>query len=259
MGRCISSTIKAFEGTTLAGGTEYAGSEFVGQDVGELAGIGRIEKPVLADLGEAFETCEGDVAIDFTTPAATMKHLGAAVKLNKAMVIGTTGMEKDEEAKVREASKQIPIVFAPNMSVGINLMLRLICEAASILGEDYDIEIVETHHRHKKDAPSGSAMKMAEVLAETMKKNLDTDGVFTRKGMIGERKRGDIGVQTIRAGDVVGDHTVMFGGIGERLEITHKASSRETFARGAVKAALWLHGKPAGLYSMQDVLGFEKG
>lgn len=255
MGKCISTTIQNQEGIALAGGTERNGSEFLGRDVGEVAGVGPVGKPVFSDLCQAFEAGEADVAIDFTTPEATLKNLKAVVKMGKGMVIGTTGMEKDQRAEIEEASRCIPIVFAPNMSVGINLMIRLIREAAIVLGDDFDIEIIEAHHRFKKDAPSGTAMKLAEVLAEAMGKDLEKDGVFARKGMIGERKRGEIGIQTLRAGDIVGDHTVLFGGMGERLEITHRASGRETFARGAVKAAIWLQGRSPGLYSMQHVLG----
>ena len=256
MGKCISAAIQDQQGITLVGGTERDGSEVLGRDAGEVAGVGPVGRPVFADLRQALEAGAGDVAIDFTTPDATLKNLKAAVEMGKGMVIGTTGMEKDQRAEIENASRRIPIVFAPNMSVGINLMLRLIREAALVLGEDFDIEVIEAHHRFKKDAPSGTAMKLAEVLAEAMGKDLEKDGVFARKGMIGERKRGEIGVQTLRAGDIVGDHTVLFGGMGERLEITHRASGRETFARGAVKAALWLKGRGPGLYSMQHVLGF---
>ncbi len=256
MGRNISTAIKDSKGISLAGGTERENSDFLGRDIGDIAGIGSTGRLIVSDLREAIETGGCDVIIDFTTPEATLKNLAIAVELKKRMVIGTTGIEKHQEAEILKSSKQIPIVFAPNMSVGINLMLRLVSEAASVLGEEYDIEIVEAHHRHKKDAPSGTAMKLAEVLAKTTKKDLNSVGVFARKGMIGERKKGEIGIQTLRAGDIVGDHTVLFGGIGERIEITHRASSRETFARGAIKAALWLDGKSPGFYSMQNVLGF---
>lgn len=256
MGRCISAAIDDSDGITLAGGTERKGSEFLGRDAGELTDTGSIGKPVVDDMETAIKEGQGDVIIDFTAPSVTMKNLAVACELKKGIVIGTTGIEENQKEEIKKASENIAIVFAPNMSVGVNLMLRLVREAAAVLGEGYDIEIVEAHHRHKKDAPSGTAMKLAEVLAEATQRDLNKVGVFSRKGIIGERKKGEIGVQTIRAGDIVGDHTVYFGGIGERIEITHRASSRDTFARGAVKAALWMRGKPPGLYSMQDVLGF---
>ncbi|MBI5185570.1 MAG: 4-hydroxy-tetrahydrodipicolinate reductase [Nitrospinae bacterium] len=256
MGRNIAVAAHNTQGVELAGGTEMEGSGLIGRDIGELAGIGPIGKTVLADFRAAMQKGNADMAIDFTAPEATIRHLAAAVELKKGMVIGTTGMEKSHQEEIKRASEKIPIVFAPNMSVGINLMLRLVCEAANALGEEYDIEIIEAHHRLKKDAPSGTAMKLAEELARATNKNLDEAGVFARKGMIGARKRGEIGIQTIRAGDIIGDHTVLFGGLGERIEITHRASSRETFALGAVRAALWLEGRAPGLYSMMNVLGF---
>jgi 4-hydroxy-tetrahydrodipicolinate reductase len=186
-----------------------------------------------------------------------MEHLSIARKQGKAMVIGTTGLSKDDLAALREAAAVIPIMQAPNMSVGVNLLLKVLKDVARVLGDDYDIEIVEAHHRLKKDAPSGTALKMAEVIAQAVDRNLDEVGVYSRHGIIGERKKKEIGIQTVRAGDIVGDHTVLFGGLGERIEITHKASSRDTFARGALKAALWLAGKKPGLYDMQDVLGLK--
>lgn len=256
MGQNIATAIHNTKGMELAGGTEREGSGFIGRDIGDVVGIGPLGKVVVVDFSEAMKQGNADVAIDFTAPEATMNHLAAAVEFKKGMVIGTTGMGKGQGEEIQRASEKIPIVFAPNMSVGVNLMLRLVCEAAAILGDDYDIEIVEAHHRLKKDAPSGTAMKLAEELARVTNKNLDEAGVFSRKGMIGARKRGEIGIQTIRAGDIIGDHTVLFGGIGERIEITHRASSRETFALGAVRAALWLEGRGPGLYSMQNVLGF---
>jgi len=256
MGRAITSVINKTDGIVVAGATEREGSEFIGRDIGDLAGLGPLGKNVSSDLLETLKSEKGDVVIDFTSPDATIRHMLIAVERGVGMVIGTTGLGKNREGEIQEAAKQIPVVFAPNMSVGVNLMLRLIRVAASVLGEDYDMEVLEAHHRLKKDAPSGTAMKLAEALAEATGKDLDQDGVFCRKGMIGERKKGSIGVQAIRAGDIVGDHTVLFGGDGERIEITHRASSRETFARGAVRAALWLNGRGPGLYSMQDVLGF---
>ena len=258
MGRAVASVVGGSEGISITGATEREGSEFIGRDIGELAGSGVLGRVVCEDLLQALSSGEGDVIIDFTAPDATRRHLAVAVRSGTAMVIGTTGLGKEGEQEVREAARRIPVVFSPNMSVGINLMLRLVEISASALGGDYDIEVVEAHHRLKRDAPSGTALKLAEVLAEAAGRDLARDGVFCRKGMIGERKRGSIGIQAIRAGDIVGDHTVLFGGDGERLEITHRASSRETFARGAVRAALWVCGREPGLYSMGDVLGFPR-
>jgi 4-hydroxy-tetrahydrodipicolinate reductase len=173
------------------------------------------------------------------------------------VVNGKTGFSKEELEPIKEISKNIPIVLAPNMSVGVNLLLKVLQDIARVLGDDYDIEIVEAHHRLKKDAPSGTAMKMAQVIADAVNRDLDDVAVYARKGLIGERTKKEIGIQTVRAGDIVGEHTVIFGGLGERIEITHKASSRDTFARGALKAALWISGRTSGLYDMQDVLGLK--
>jgi 4-hydroxy-tetrahydrodipicolinate reductase len=173
------------------------------------------------------------------------------------MVIGTTGFTKEDRAEIESLTKTIPCVLASNMSLGVNLLLKVLKDVARVLGDEYDMEIIEAHHRLKKDAPSGTALRMAEALAEATGRNLDEVAVYARKGMIGQRSGKEIGIQTIRAGDIIGEHTVLFGGLGERVEITHKASSRDTFARGALRAALWLEGKPAGLYDMQDVLGLK--
>ncbi|MBI4689993.1 MAG: 4-hydroxy-tetrahydrodipicolinate reductase, partial [Nitrospirae bacterium] len=175
----------------------------------------------------------------------------------KAMIIGTTGLSKDDMKEIEPLTKKIPCVIASNMSTGVNLLLKVLGDVARVLGDEYDIEIVEAHHRLKKDAPSGTALKMAQVIADAVNRNLDEVAVYARKGIIGERTKKEIGIQTVRAGDIVGEHTVLFGGLGERIEITHKASSRDTFARGALRAAIWIAGKPAGLYDMQDVLGLK--
>jgi 4-hydroxy-tetrahydrodipicolinate reductase len=171
------------------------------------------------------------------------------------MVIGTTGFTPQELDEVRGLARQVPCVFSPNMSVGVNVLLKVIGEIARTLGDDYDIEVIEAHHRQKKDAPSGTALKMAEVLARAVNRDLNQVAVYARKGLIGERGRGEIGIQTIRAGDIVGDHTVIFGGMGERIEVTHRVQSRDTFARGALRAARWVVKQPPGLYDMLDVLG----
>ncbi|MEJ2696717.1 MAG: 4-hydroxy-tetrahydrodipicolinate reductase [Candidatus Sulfobium sp.] len=198
-----------------------------------------------------------DLIIDFTSVESTKENLRAAAGKGKAMVIGTTGFSTEDIKEIEAVSKSIPCVMASNMSLGVNLLLKVLHDVAGALGDDYDVEIVEAHHRMKKDAPSGTAMKMAQVIANALDRNLDEVAVFARKGIIGARTKREIGIQTIRAGDIVGEHTVIFGGLGERVEITHKASSRDTFARGALKAALWLAGKPAGLYDMQDVLSLK--
>jgi 4-hydroxy-tetrahydrodipicolinate reductase len=184
-----------------------------------------------------------------------LANLRVAAERRRPMVIGTTGFSTDDLAELRALARVIPCVFSPNMSVGVTLLFKVIAEMARTLGEDYDIEILEAHHRLKKDAPSGTALRMAEILAKAMNRDLEQAGVYARKGLIGERKRGEIGIQTIRAGDIVGDHTVLFGGMGERIEVTHRVQSRDTFARGALRAARWVIKQPPGLYDMQDVLG----
>lgn len=237
----------------VAAGTTLADDPRAGQDIGLIAGTGLLQ--VIAST--SLDNCAGvfDVLIDFTSPPATLAHLAWCRLHKKAMVIGTTGFTAAQKQQISDAAKDIPVVFAPNMSAGVNISLRLLALAARAMGDDVDIEIVETHHRHKKDAPSGTALRMGEVIAGALGRNLDEVAVYGREGITEERDRRTIGFATIRAGDVVGDHTVIFAGNGERLEITHKASSRMTFASGAVRAAIWLGGKPAGLYSIDDVLG----
>ncbi len=255
MGKAIIATIAETEGAELSGALEHTGSTVLGSDAGELAGVGTLGVELTDDRDAAFKGA--DAIIDFSHPDVTVKAIEHAVATNTALVIGTTGLSHQQRDLVREASEKARIVMAPNMSVGINLLLKLVEEATAVIGDDYDIEIVEAHHRHKKDAPSGTAIRIAEVITATLGVELDSVAVYERKGIIGERTRGEIGMQTIRAGDIVGDHTVMFATPGERLEITHKASSRETFSKGAVRAALWLEGKEPGLYDMQDVLGLK--
>ncbi len=243
------------EGFVLKGALERKGHEHTGKDIGPLLGL-RETGVILTDEPErAFKNA--DVIIDFSFPAITLEHLRLAAKLKKAMVIGTTGFSKEELEELRTLATQIPCVMAPNMSVGVNLLLKVLKDIARVLGDEYDIEIIEAHHRLKKDAPSGTAMKMAQIIADTLSRNLDEVAVYARKGIIGERTKKEIGIQTIRAGDIVGEHTVIFGGIGERIEITHKASSRDTFAKGALRAARWIVNKSPGLYDMQDVLGLK--
>ena len=195
-----------------------------------------------------------DVVIDFTRPEATLKYLEICKQANKAMVIGTTGFDDTGLEAINSAAQKIPVVFAPNMSIGVNLSLKLLAMAAKVIGEESDIEIVEAHHRHKVDAPSGTALKMGEVVANALGRDLSKCAIYGREGIEQPRDRQTIGFSTIRGGDVVGEHTVSFFMEGERVEITHKASSRLTFANGAVRASVWLKSKPAGLYSMQDIL-----
>ena len=209
------------------------------------------------DLGTDIQAglAQAQVLIDFTRPEGTLAHLAVCRELGIKAVVGTTGFSDVEKAQIAEHARHIAIVMAPNMSVGVNVVLKLLDMAARALAEGYDIEIVEAHHRHKVDAPSGTALRMGEVIAETLGRNLAEVAVYGREGRTGERDRRTIGFETIRAGDVVGEHTVWFATVGERVEITHKASSRMTFAKGAVRAAQWLGDRPAGLYDMQDVLG----
>ena len=255
MGKRIISIIESTEGIELAGAVEHAGHPMVGKDAGETAGAGTARVKIVSDMEEAMR--KADVLIDFTFPDVTMENLKVVSRLNKAVVIGSTGFSAEAMEELKKLVAHIPCVLAPNMSVGVNLMLKLVNEAARVLGNNFDIELVETHHRMKKDAPSGTAMKLAEVAAEGVGRNLSEVGVFERVGMTGARSREEIGVQTLRGGDVVGDHTVFFFGDGERLEITHRATSRDTFAAGAVRGALWVAGRKPGLYDMQDVLGLK--
>ena len=214
---------------------------------------GHIGIVIRDDLSAAME--RGEVVIDFSTPEATLEHLRIVVQHRRPMVIGTTGFSAPELAELKALVKPIPCVLSPNMSVGVNIIFKVIAEMAKSFGEEYDIEVIEAHHRLKKDAPSGTALKMGEILARAMNRDLDQVGVYARKGLIGERRRGEIGIQAIRAGDIVGDHTVLFGGMGERVEVTHRVQSRDTFARGALRAARWVVKQPPGLYDMMDVLG----
>ncbi len=253
MGSRIVALSREYDLIRLTGAFEKKGHKDIGKDIGILTGIGETCITLRDSIEEAAD--QADVVIDFTHTSSTLEHLKTASARKKAMVIGTTGFTKDQIGEIEDLTKKIPCVMASNMSLGVNLLLKVLRDVARALGDDYDIEIIEAHHRMKKDAPSGTAMKMAQVIADAVQRNLDEVAVYARKGMIGERPRKEIGIQTVRAGDIVGEHTVLFGGLGERIEISHKASSRDTFARGALKAALWVHDKPSGLYDMQDVLG----
>jgi len=253
MGKTLIEACELADEANLVAAIERAGSSIVGVDAGELAGIGRKNVSVVDDVATVVD--ELDVLIDFTTPASTMTNLAACRTAKKRLVIGTTGLTDENKKAIDEAASDIAIVFAPNMSVGVNLCFKLLDIAARVMNEDIDIEIIEAHHRHKVDAPSGTALAMGEVVANALGRDLKECAVYEREGQTGERERATIGFETIRAGDIVGEHTVMFAGIGERVEITHKASSRMTFAKGAVRAAKWLMTQEKGLFDMQDVLG----
>lgn len=253
MGRMLVAEIAATEGCTVAGGSEAPGSGYVNQDIGELAGIGRIGIPI----GEAVEKLirDSDVVLEFTSPAATAEHAALAARLGTAMVVGTTGLSPAQGDMVHQAARDVPIVWAPNMSLGVNVLLKLVEEAARRLGPDWDIEIVEMHHRGKVDAPSGTALALGRAAAAGRGVALEEVEQRARDGITGARRAGDIGFAALRGGDAVGDHHVIFAGIGERLELSHCTTTRTVFAKGAVRAARWVVGRPPGLYGLKEVLG----
>lgn len=253
MGRTLIQAVHETQGLRVGAATELAGSGLIGVDAGEVAGVGAVGAPIRPDLDEVL--ADFDVLIDFTTPKASMHHLELCRDAGCRMVIGTTGLTPDQREIISEASLDIALVVAPNMSVGVNLSLKLLELAAQVMGQEADIEIIEAHHRHKVDAPSGTALRMGEVIAAALGRNLDEVAVYGREGHTGPRDHQTIGFETIRAGDIVGEHSVWFATEGERIEITHKASSRMTFARGAARAALWISEYERGLFDMQDVLG----
>ena len=255
MGKTIAAQVDAHPELRYAAAFEAEDSPAIGSDAGLLAGLGENGVAVSAGLESVID--RGDVIIDFTFHRATMEFARLAAKHNRAMVIGTTGLSADELDEVRRLTGAFPCVQAPNMSICVNLLFKLVKKTAAILGSDYDIEIVEAHHGRKKDAPSGTALKLGELAAEGVGSDLGEAGVFERNGIIGERRQGEIGIQSIRAADIVGEHTVYFAGPGERIELTHRAHSREHFARGAAAAAAWLVGRKPGMYSMFDVLELE--
>lgn len=256
MGRALVTVATELQTTRqlqLGAATVRAGSSLIGVDAGELAGCGKNGLKLTETSLSAVQ--QADVWIDFTMPEAMLSQLEFAVAAGKAMVIGVTGLSDEQYAKVQAASKVIPIVWAPNMSVGVNLLLHLVQTAAKVMGQSADIEIIEAHHRFKKDAPSGTALAIGNSIAKAIGRDLNACAVYGREGITGEREQQTIGFATVRGGDIIGDHTALFADLGERLEITHKASSRSTFAQGAMRAALWLQNKQPGLYSMQQVLG----
>lgn len=252
MGKTLIEAVYNTEGLSLAAAIERADSSLIGADAGELAGVGKLGV-ILASSIEAVVN-DFDILIDFTTPETTVHNLAVCAKHNKKIVIGTTGFDEAGLSAIDIAAQTIPVIFAANFSVGVNLCLKLLKQAAEVLNDGYDIEIIEGHHRHKVDAPSGTALRMGEVVADTLGRDLKQCAVYGREGITGARDPNTIGFATIRAGDIVGDHTVLFATEGERVEITHKASSRMTFAKGAARSCSWLASKNKGLYDMQDVL-----
>jgi 4-hydroxy-tetrahydrodipicolinate reductase len=255
MGKMLIEAIAANEHGRLTAAIERSGSSLIGTDAGELAGIGKCGVSIVDDAAKVID--DFDVMIDFTAPQATVANAALCAQHGKRLIIGTTGCNDDEKAAIVDAANQTAIIMASNYSTGVNVCFKLIKEAAAILGDDYDIEIVEAHHRHKVDSPSGTALSMGEAAAEGVGRNLSEVAIYGREGVIGARDRETIGFATVRGGDVVGDHTVMFLADGERVEITHKASSRMAFARGAVRAAVWINDLQSGFYDMQDVLGLK--
>ena len=255
MGRALVEATHQAEDVIIGAAIVRSGSTLVGIDIGELCSLGNLGVKVVDDINSVLN--DFDVLIDFTTIEATLANLAVCKANGKSMVIGTTGFSDAQKLAISEAAKSASICLAPNFSVGVNLCLKLLDMAARVMGDDVDIEVIEAHHRHKVDAPSGTALRMGEVVADALGRDLNQCAVYGREGQTGERDRKTIGFETIRAGDIVGEHTVMFADIGERVEITHKASSRMTFAKGAIRAASWLKGKPAKIYDMQDVLNLK--
>jgi len=255
MGSRIIALLREDEALQLTGATEREGHAAIGKDAGEMAGVGFLGIPILNDLSQVIEDC--DVVIDFTVAAASVRHVEIASGSGKAIVIGTTGFSREEVDRIRELSSRCPCVLCPNMSVGVNVLFKVLGEISPILGSGYDVEIFEVHHRFKKDAPSGTALRMAQIIASAMGRDLEKVGTFGRRGIIGERLHDEIGIHTLRAGDVVGEHTVIFGGMGERIELTHRAQNRDNFVRGALRAAKFAVHANNGLYDMLDVLGLK--
>jgi 4-hydroxy-tetrahydrodipicolinate reductase len=252
MGRTVIRLAHESGSMKVAGAVEDPASPEVGKDAGDLAGVGKIGVAVAADLAALLKGSV--VIIEFSTPAATLEHVRLAAEKKFPIVIGTTGSDQKQLAEIKQLAQQTPVLLSANMSLGVNLLISLMGKVAKSLGEDYDVEIIEAHHRFKKDAPSGTALALGRAAAEGLGRNLDEVGINGRKGIVGERSKKEIAMLSVRAGDIVGDHTVIFGGIGERIEFVHRAHSRETFAQGALRAARWLANQKPGLYGMQDVL-----
>lgn len=254
MGRTLVTLIAQNAATTLVGAVEASGHDALGKDAGELAGVGALGVRIGSEFGAVAQP--DAVALDFTNAAAALDHLRTAVQQKSPIVIGSTGFTAPQQAEMDSLAPQTRCVIAPNMSVGIAVLQRLAHEAAVALADDFDPEIVEIHHRMKVDAPSGTALALAKTVAAATKRTLATDAVYGREGVVGQRPPREIGVMALRGGDIVGDHTVIFAGMGERIELTHRAQSRDCLARGAIRAALWLQQQPVGRYSMADVLGW---
>jgi len=256
MGRLLISAVAQSKDMELAGAIDAPGVPLIGKDAGEVAGIGTLGVKIADSSQLADVIKKGDVAIDFAAPKeAVLGHIRVAADNGKPMVIGTTGFSEEEMKTIKELTAKFPCVMAPNMSAGVNVLLKVVKEIASVLGDDYDVEIIETHHHFKKDAPSGTADRIAQVIAEALNRKLSEVGIYGRKGIVGERNPKEIGVHAVRAGDIVGDHIVLFGGIGERLEIIHRAQSREPYVNGALKAARWVISASKGLHDISEVLG----
>ena len=257
MGRMLVQAIQETDGLTLGAAFERPGLTLLGSDAGELAGIGKLGVTLSDDISAHLD--DFDILVDFSVPESTLAALAFCRAAGKRLVIGTTGFDEAGLASIREASSDIAIFMAPNMSVGVNLVFKLLEVAAGILGDTVDVEIIEAHHKHKVDAPSGTAVRMGEILADALGRHLPDVAVYGREGITGERDPKTIGFETIRAGDIVGDHTVLFAGPGERIEITHRAHSRMNFAQGAMRAVQFLAGQQRGLHDMQDALGLRTG
>lgn len=253
MGARVINAIQHIPEVELAAGVERAGHPILDKGLGQYLGLPELASPVVSDLDEVIG--KADVIIDFTAPEASLVHLELATAKKRPLVVGTTGFDDEQKDRFKDSGKQIAVCLSPNMSVGVNLLFSIVGHVARILGDEYDPEIIEVHHRLKKDAPSGTAMQLARIIAEARDWKVEKTGVYGRKGMVGERKSQELGVHAVRTGDVVGEHTVIFGGPGERIELVHRAHSRDTFAYGAIKAARFVVKAAPGFYDMQDVLG----
>ncbi len=253
MGRSIFHLLNAENDIQVVGATEIKNHPEMGNDIGLVSGEAEIGVPITSSIEDA--SFDADVIVDFTTPSSTLNNARYASSNGKAMVIGTTGFSEEEKNELSKLAKNFPYVFSPNMSIGVNVMFEATKKLAEILGDDFDVEIIEAHHKHKVDAPSGTALRLGEAAAQGLARDFNSVARFERHGVIGERKEKEIGMQTIRAGDIVGEHTVMFCGAGERIELTHRAMSRDNFAKGVVRAVRWVPGKQAGMYTMKEVLG----
>lgn len=252
MGRRLVALLQDEPGMALAGAVTHGGHHALGRDAGDVAGMGPLNVPLVAELSQCRD--DADVVIDFSVPEATVSYVQQARAMGTAMVIGTTGLTPPQRRDIEHLSRDIPCLLSPNMSVGVHVMLQLLRQAVTLLGPSFDVEIMEAHHRTKIDAPSGTALRMGEVIADVRKQALGETAVYGRQGTVGRRTATEIGIQAMRGGDIVGEHTVMFAGIGERIELIHRSQSRDNFARGALRAAQWIVTQGPGLYEMEDML-----